>query len=633
MAFGIKDWKNSPDTTTPLSAAGIEDLETRLSDYTDAQFFNVKGRVYGATGDGVADDTAEIQAAITAATAAGGGVVYFPPGTYKVTTVNLASNVHLQGFGGATLQQATGQTTPILYHAQTGVDPISDASLLTDCTIRGLKLIGDLTVAAETVRCGIFIGQGRDIRVENCTFTNCYSSAVCIRNALRVWYIDNRVETCAQLAGGRNALDFSGSDFTDTSDHTGIFVAHGNTVKDSATGGICAISEEALNLRATITDNHCEDCGWAGVAVEAGFAQDSIVANNRVLDSAIGVVFLDTESTHGATVVTKNNVISGNYINSGTLATGHSGARPRGIWTDSSNISITGNTIHTWGSGVFLTSNGTTGVRPINVTIADNTIINTQTNTSNREDFVVLNGDNLTVTGNTLAAAASTFNNAGFWVSASTKVNISNNSTYQTGQDGIKIEDSSQVLCANNLIIDPGLMDNGTDGIRVLGSTATNVTIRGNHMEEVAAGARMYYGLNCSATTATRVSAQDNTIIAPTTGYVNNVAKFARLEDNYTDESASVVASVTPALPLGHKVVTITGNTNITTGFSGPTWAGRTITLVFTGTPTVTDGGGSGTGLVKLAGNFVAAGTTNDPDVLSLVHDGTNWHEEGRSAN
>lgn len=34
--FGVKDWKNDPDHTTPLSAAAMEDLETRLSNYTDA---------------------------------------------------------------------------------------------------------------------------------------------------------------------------------------------------------------------------------------------------------------------------------------------------------------------------------------------------------------------------------------------------------------------------------------------------------------------------------------------------------------------------------------------------------------------------------------------------------------------
>src|SRR3989344_4600844 len=47
-----------------------------------AATFNVKA--YGATGDGATNDTAAIQAAIDAASAAPGGVVYFPAGTYAI---------------------------------------------------------------------------------------------------------------------------------------------------------------------------------------------------------------------------------------------------------------------------------------------------------------------------------------------------------------------------------------------------------------------------------------------------------------------------------------------------------------------------------------------------------------------
>jgi len=45
--------------------------------------FNVKD--YGAVGDDTADDTTTIRAALTAANTAGGGVVYVPRSTYKVT--------------------------------------------------------------------------------------------------------------------------------------------------------------------------------------------------------------------------------------------------------------------------------------------------------------------------------------------------------------------------------------------------------------------------------------------------------------------------------------------------------------------------------------------------------------------
>ena len=56
---------------------------------------------HGALGDGVADDTAAIAAAITAAKAAS-GIVWFPRGKYRVTTGNIAlSKVSLIGVGSA----------------------------------------------------------------------------------------------------------------------------------------------------------------------------------------------------------------------------------------------------------------------------------------------------------------------------------------------------------------------------------------------------------------------------------------------------------------------------------------------------------------------------------------------------
>lgn len=56
-------------------------------------------RTHGALGDGNADDTQAIQAAIDTVRQAGGGVVYVPKGTYVVNGLTLYSNIQLVGSG------------------------------------------------------------------------------------------------------------------------------------------------------------------------------------------------------------------------------------------------------------------------------------------------------------------------------------------------------------------------------------------------------------------------------------------------------------------------------------------------------------------------------------------------------
>ncbi|MEU1422525.1 glycosyl hydrolase family 28-related protein [Kitasatospora sp. NPDC005751] len=56
-------------------------------------------RAYGAVGDGAADDTAAVQAAINAAAAAGGGTVYFPIGRYRVVPAAGAPALTVGGNG------------------------------------------------------------------------------------------------------------------------------------------------------------------------------------------------------------------------------------------------------------------------------------------------------------------------------------------------------------------------------------------------------------------------------------------------------------------------------------------------------------------------------------------------------
>jgi len=120
------------------------------------EFVSVKD--FGAVGDGVTDDTAAINLAITAVGAAGGGIIYFPAGTYIVDRVGAAAgnfdldvcidvqvdNVHLVGAGiGATIIKKAQNTTSahvVKFGRRVGTPILVDNCSLSDLTVYGNRL-------------------------------------------------------------------------------------------------------------------------------------------------------------------------------------------------------------------------------------------------------------------------------------------------------------------------------------------------------------------------------------------------------------------------------------------------------------------------------------------------------------
>lgn len=105
--------------------------------FSDATERNVKDVIteiqvsvknYGAVGDGVTDDTAAIQATITKVAALGGGIVYFPPGTYLVSNALsiTARNVNLVGAGQATIIKSNHVTANVLTFTPSGTAVIQN---------------------------------------------------------------------------------------------------------------------------------------------------------------------------------------------------------------------------------------------------------------------------------------------------------------------------------------------------------------------------------------------------------------------------------------------------------------------------------------------------------------------------
>lgn len=97
--------------------------------YTQSNtIFDVK--VYGALGNDATDDTTAIQSAITAA--ASGGIVYFPPGTYRVTSLTVSvAGVSLVGAGPfASIIRTTSTTANVLTLGNAGTPVIPGSSVM-----------------------------------------------------------------------------------------------------------------------------------------------------------------------------------------------------------------------------------------------------------------------------------------------------------------------------------------------------------------------------------------------------------------------------------------------------------------------------------------------------------------------
>jgi len=147
---GQSQWYVDPPTT--LVQDYTQTFKT-LNLITKGPWVDVKA--HGAIGDGSTDDTAAIQAAIdsygqeTGATATG-GVVYFPPGTYKVTSqLDMYSGVHIVGSG----MQSTKVDGNTLTSGNYVFKNVNNARYFS---YRDITVAGSLTTTAKG---GIFIGN------------------------------------------------------------------------------------------------------------------------------------------------------------------------------------------------------------------------------------------------------------------------------------------------------------------------------------------------------------------------------------------------------------------------------------------------------------------------------------------
>lgn len=278
--------------------------------------FNVK--TYGAAGDGAADDTAEIQAAIDAAEVAG-GVVYFPPGTYIVSaTRTLAGTpgVILRGAGPSSIVKSSSSTMGSIFEV-TGSDVVieqltldgayttgshsgafglvkvtqGDRVTVRHCTLQnsrdaGVRTAG-LTEDIAVEHClfsncfvGVVTGSTSDsqvpqrIKVTDCTFFNGWSDAN-ETGAIKIQSVSATTLSAGHIVSG-NFIKNPGEMGIEIFAGCGDVVAHGNVIEDVRFG----ISLDST-VRASVVGNSTRLTVWAGIEA-AGPVHDVVIANNVV---------------------------------------------------------------------------------------------------------------------------------------------------------------------------------------------------------------------------------------------------------------------------------------------------------------------------------------------------------------
>lgn len=333
---------------------------------------------FGAVGNGSTDDTAAIQAALTAAA---GKVLTIPQGTYKVTSgLSVPANTTIYGYG-ATLSCTSSQFTALTFvngGAVYGLTLVGPASATYDANGTGIKCSGTNNAPAAPT----FVNAPT---VRDCTIKNFGYHGV-----LLTYTNGGSVERCSITGIGYTGVGtFSSNDLLVTGNYIST-IGPGPNNGDAYGVYVSRLygaseTEEPRSYRCTITGNDIRSVvatgGTNGQGIDTHGGADLTFSNNVITACQVGIgitysLISATPALAPKRVVASGNVINGLSVNWGVLVSGAiSGAT---IYDYAEQIVVEGNSITNHGAVNTATTGAIWSQATLGCNYSGNTIRNPQ---------------------------------------------------------------------------------------------------------------------------------------------------------------------------------------------------------------------------------------------------------------
>jgi hypothetical protein len=254
---------------------------------------------FGAVGNGVANDTVAIQAALDS----GAGGVYFPSGNYLVSSVEASSNTTIYGDGNASQLTASG-TGNILV-----VTGVSGGTQIENVLVQNLSFLGLNNMSAGPLGCGVIVLHAVNVTVDQCYFDS-FGPGVAdtaTGGAALLFYVN-----CVDVTASNNTV-VNGTGYLNGTDialysAAGYGIVTGNRTYSTNSQGIytnAATKTGRIIITNNISRNHTRH-GIIPVYAGTNEKIDTIVANNICEDCASTGIYVNTEADG---VVIANNII------------------------------------------------------------------------------------------------------------------------------------------------------------------------------------------------------------------------------------------------------------------------------------------------------------------------------------